>query len=176
MSKDFAKFKNGKLCIYVGSSEGYLALTRALKEMGIKDPAFPICATEYDLNFPYFFMDYGELNAYTSVDDIKELANSNIEFQDWQGVDFIECDVTKRAEVVLEELDPVVATEIYILQRMQRVAADVLTRAEDCDITLTESEAKGISSKYVRMCRYDCNLSYWDNLDILIQEQIAERD
>lgn len=176
MSKDFENFKSGKLCIYVGDFNGYVALMRALKERGIEDQLFKLCALGYEEKFPYFYMRAGNLNAYSNDSIVKNIADSEVKFLDWSAVDFVTCSITDKAMAVLSALDPIVATEIYFLQRMQRVADDVSERALDQNINLTQSEVDSISAKYVRECRYDCNLSYWDNLDVLIKEQIAERD
>lgn len=176
MSKDFEDFKSGKLCIYVGDSNGYVALMRALKEQGIEDRQYKQGALRYEDVFPYFYIKDGDLNAYAYGYIVKDLVDWEVKFLDWSAVDFVTCSVTNRAMAVLSALDPIVAAEIYILQRMQMVAADVSLRAEDQGISLTQSEVDSISAKYVRECRYDCNLSYWDNLDVLIKEQIVERD
>lgn len=149
---------------------------RALKERGIEDPQFKLSALGYEEIFPYFYMKNGDLDAYAYTYIIKDLVDSEVKFLDWSAVDFVTCSVTDKAMAVLDALNPIVAAEIYILQRMQRVAADVMKRAVDQDINLAQSEVDNISAKYVRACRYDCNLSYWDNLDVLIKEQTAERD
>lgn len=176
MSKDFEDFKSGKLCIYVGDSNGYVALMRALKERGIEDQHFKQSALGYEEIFPYFYMKNGDLDAYAYTYIITDLVDLEVKFLDWSAVDFVTCSVTDKAMAVLSALDPIVATEVYTLQRMQRVAADVSARAEEQDVNLTQSEVDTISAKYVRECRYDCNLSYWDNLDVLIKEQIEKRD
>lgn len=176
MSKDFDDFKCGNLCIYVGDSNGYVALMQALKERGIEDPHFKLSALGYEDVFPYFYIKDGDLDMYAYDYTVKNLVDWEVKFLDWSAVDFVTCSVTDKAMAVLNALDPIVATEVYVLQRMQRVAADVSARAEEQDVNLTQSEVDSVSAKYVRECRYDCNLSYWDNLDVLIKEQIAERN
>lgn len=37
-----------------------------------------------------------------------------------------------------------------------------------------ENLIKSVATRYVYDCRYDCNLSYWDNLDNLISEELAK--
>ena len=51
----------------------------------------------------------------------------------------------------------------------EHVKEDVLTFAENEDIEITDENADRTASAYVNG-RYDCNLSYWENLHNLIQE------
>ena len=51
----------------------------------------------------------------------------------------------------------------------EHIKEDVLTFAENKDIEITDEEADRTASAYVNG-RYDCNLSYWENLHNLIQE------
>ncbi len=37
-----------------------------------------------------------------------------------------------------------------------------------------ENLIKSVATRYVYDCRYDCNLSYWDNLDNLISEELTK--
>ena len=51
----------------------------------------------------------------------------------------------------------------------EHVKEDILTFAENEDIEITAEEVDRVASAYVNG-RYDCNLSYWENLHNLIQE------
>ena len=51
----------------------------------------------------------------------------------------------------------------------EHVKEDVLTFAENEDIEITDEDADRTASAYVNG-RYDCNLSYWENLHNLIQK------
>lgn len=51
----------------------------------------------------------------------------------------------------------------------EHVKEDILTFTENEDIEVADEEADRVASAYVNG-RYDCNLSYWENLHNLIQE------
>lgn len=67
--------------------------------------------------------------------------------------------------------------EAYRYLWLSYVKADVISHAEDEleDITLTDDEVEFIARRYVYEGDYDCNLSYWQNLDNLIDETIRAR-
>lgn len=55
----------------------------------------------------------------------------------------------------------------------EHVKEDILTFAENEDLEITEEETNNSASAYVNG-RYDCNLSYWENLHNLIEENKEE--
>lgn len=68
--------------------------------------------------------------------------------------------------------------EAYRYLWLSYVKTDVISHAEDEleDITLTDDEVELIARRYVYEGDYDCNLSYWQNLDNLIDETIRARE
>lgn len=60
---------------------------------------------------------------------------------------------------------------IYRAVWSNHVKNDVKAFIKDEDITLTEDQIDHIAQLYVYDGRYDCNLSYWDNLRNLINEE-----
>ena len=59
---------------------------------------------------------------------------------------------------------------IYYEVREEKVAQDAQVRAKDTGKELTDGEAAIVADRYVNDGDYECGLSYWDNLDNLIDE------
>jgi len=57
---------------------------------------------------------------------------------------------------------------VYREVRAEYVAEDIAARAEERGINPDELDVDGLAERYVYDGDYDCNLSYWDNIDNLI--------
>jgi hypothetical protein len=64
---------------------------------------------------------------------------------------------------------------IYRYLWTQHVYEDVENRAEETETALSEEQIDEVVEEYVYYGNYDCNLSYWDNIDNLI-ESVIEND
>ena len=60
--------------------------------------------------------------------------------------------------------------QIYRALWITRVKEDIRSHGEDTDQALTEDDIDIIADRYVYQGNYDCNLSYWDNIQALINE------
>lgn len=60
--------------------------------------------------------------------------------------------------------------QIYRALWITRVKEDIRSHGEDTDQALTEDDIDIIADRYVYQGDYDCNLSYWDNIQALIDE------
>lgn len=49
---------------------------------------------------------------------------------------------------------------------------DILARAEDIDREVSEAQAEYLAYLWAYTGEYDCNLSYWDNIDNLIENYL----
>lgn len=58
----------------------------------------------------------------------------------------------------------------------RNVAEDALSYAEEEEIPLTADEAKKAGILYAEYCRYDCNLSYWENIAAIVGKVKEETD
>lgn len=58
--------------------------------------------------------------------------------------------------------------EIYRKVHYEYVLEDVKSFAEENNIELTDDEAEEAAYRYVYDCKYDCNLSYWQNIENVI--------
>lgn len=54
------------------------------------------------------------------------------------------------------------------------VKADVKSRLKDREETLDDGQVDWIVSRWVEDGRYDCNISYWVNMDVLIDEALKD--
>ena len=88
-------------------------------------------------------------------------------------------DLRCEAENLLDVLDKTakgLSGELYYAIKKKRVKEDVLTRFRDNDhgvwkLKVRELIADSVAERYVYEGDYECNLSYWDNLDNLIDEE-----
>lgn len=60
--------------------------------------------------------------------------------------------------------------QIYRALWITRVKEDIRSHGENTDQALTEDDIDIIADRYVYQGDYDCNLSYWDNIQALIDE------
>lgn len=73
-------------------------------------------------------------------------------------------------------LTPEERSRIYYEVKEERVTEDTMARAKDNGEELEECEAAMVADRYVNQGDYDYGLSYWENLDNLIDEVKANRD
>lgn len=71
---------------------------------------------------------------------------------------------------MIDNLPPRDQDTVYRYLWMQRVVEDIETFAEEREIDLTDEEIDIIAERYVCEGDYDCNFSYWDNLENLIND------
>lgn len=57
---------------------------------------------------------------------------------------------------------------VYDKMRYEHVREDVIERAKDQNVKLTLSAVNKIAYEYVYEGEYECNMSYWDNIDVLM--------
>lgn len=61
---------------------------------------------------------------------------------------------------------------IYRMVEATYVDIDVRTQLENRELALTEEQIGAIVDRYVENRDYDCNLSYWTNIDNLIDDEV----
>ena len=79
-------------------------------------------------------------------------------------------------EYIVSKLDPKKKDAVYRLLWAAHVAEDVRSHAEDMDICLTTGEVEVVVNRYVYDGDYDCSLSYWDNLEALIEDATKDNE
>lgn len=83
------------------------------------------------------------------------------------------------AEQKVENMNYYERAAVYSVIRKMYVLEDVksLLDCRDLDESLSDDEynelADTVAERYVYDGKYDCNLSYWTNLDTLIDEEVA---
>lgn len=60
---------------------------------------------------------------------------------------------------------------VYRMLWYDYVIEDIITRLAERSIVLDDEAIRDAASRYVYDVCYECNLSYWDNIDNLIDEQ-----
>ena len=69
---------------------------------------------------------------------------------------------------LIEELSAAERDRLYRKLWYPYVVEDVEKRIDDLNIKLTENQIDNIATAFVYDGEYDCNLTYWDNIDNLI--------
>ena len=59
-------------------------------------------------------------------------------------------------------------------RKKEYVREDVITQCKDRGYELTEEQITDVVDRYVDDCDYDCELSYWDNLECLIEKVLED--
>ena len=86
-------------------------------------------------------------------------------------------ELRQKAEDMIKEMDPALSDTIYRLVWKGHVEEDVASWLEDDERIedLSDEELKGlvdaVAERHV-YGDYDCNLSYWQNLDNLINDEL----
>lgn len=76
---------------------------------------------------------------------------------------------------LLNSLSAAERDAMYRILWLEYVKADVASRAEDIEEELDEEDCEVVANWFVYECDYDCNQSYWDNIDNLIDRLIKDR-
>lgn len=63
--------------------------------------------------------------------------------------------------------------DVYRYVWQQYTKTDVLRYAKDMGVEISDDQADIVADRYTYEGKYDCNLSYWDNLKNLINEEIG---
>lgn len=74
----------------------------------------------------------------------------------------------KMFEKDIDQIPSELQEEIYRKVHYKYVLEDVKSFAEENNIELTDDEAEEAAYRYVYDCKYDCNLSYWQNIENVI--------
>lgn len=75
--------------------------------------------------------------------------------------------MTKKVMDVFNGLSAMEKDEIYRMVWAGHVTEDILSYAKDVKIKISKEDAEVLAQRYVKG-DYDCNLSYWDNIERLI--------
>jgi len=78
---------------------------------------------------------------------------------------------------IYANLSPSQRDDIYRMKHMEYVEEDVRSRIEEnydtkIDKDDIDSLVSDVANAYVYHCKYDCELSYWDNIDNLIERYL----
>lgn len=150
--KDLTLFTFPAMCIKnMTSIEG--------KPICQKDHGY-VCSTKDG----FFVNVYGEKQSFTLNADVNSAPEDSF-FTYFEPVSIIH-----NASFAQKLLSPNVQNDIYRTEWKKHVIYDVQSRAEDVGVKLTEDIIDMIAERYTCEGDYDCNLSYWDNIDNLIHD------
>ena len=74
------------------------------------------------------------------------------------------------SESKINELSAIEKDKIYRMVWAEHVTDDILSHAEDIGVEISEEDAEILAESYVCDGEYDCNLSYWDNIENLMED------
>lgn len=80
------------------------------------------------------------------------------------------------AETLVSRMSESQKDSVYRLLWAEHVKEDVLSRLEEREDNIPENFkeefVEDVVNQYVYEGKYDCNLSYWDNIDSLIENEM----
>lgn len=79
------------------------------------------------------------------------------------------------SESKINELSAVEKDKIYRMVWAEHVTDDILSHAEDIGVEISKEDAETLAESYVCDGEYDCNLSYWDNIENLMEDYTKAR-
>ena len=74
------------------------------------------------------------------------------------------------SESKINELSAIEKDKIYRMVWAEHVTDDILSHAEDMGVEISKEDAEILAESYVCDGEYDCNLSYWDNIENLMED------
>ena len=74
------------------------------------------------------------------------------------------------SESKINELSAIEKDKIYRMVWAEHVTDDILSHAEDIGVEISKEDAEILAESYVCDGEYDCNLSYWDNIENLMED------
>lgn len=84
----------------------------------------------------------------------------------------VEPKIVWNEDEAIDQLSNQAKERIYRMVEATYVEIDVRTQLENRELTLTEEQIGAIVDRYVENGDYDCNLSYWANIDNLIDDEL----
>ena len=79
------------------------------------------------------------------------------------------------SESKINELSAIEKDKIYRMVWAEHVTDDILSHAEDIGVEISKEDAEILAENYVCDGEYDCNLSYWDNIENLMEDYTKAR-
>lgn len=99
----------------------------------------------------------------------------NWQIQEIEMTPFTESGDVDKAKQFVDSCHFYVKDQIYRHLWKQHVTEDVRAHMQDMGVELTEDEIDFAAYRYVYEGNYDCNLSYWDNIENNINEVLSQR-
>lgn len=75
----------------------------------------------------------------------------------------------------LDNCDPILSDQIYRYLWTDHVIEDIKSHMEKMEITLTDEEIKTAAKDHTYHGDYDCNLTYWENIENNINNVLSDR-
>lgn len=79
-------------------------------------------------------------------------------------------------ESKINELSEIEKDKIYRMVWAERVTEDILSHAEDIGVEISKKDAEILAESYACDGEYDCNLSYWNNIENLMEDYIKPEE
>ena len=79
-------------------------------------------------------------------------------------------------ESKINELSEIEKDKIYRMVWAERVTEDILSHAEDIGVEISKEDAEILAESYACDGEYDCNLSYWNNIENLMEDYIKPEE
>lgn len=81
---------------------------------------------------------------------------------------------TAEPSLIIEHMSSGQKDDSYRMLWAEQVEQDVKDRMEDINVLLDNDSIQSVVHRYVYEGEYDCNHSYWDNLDTLINDEYEQ--
>ena len=79
-----------------------------------------------------------------------------------------------RIKRLLEALTSKEQDAVYKHVKYEHTLEDIKSHLNDMGEELTDKQIEHVAERFVYQCDYDCNQSYWDNIETLIREELED--
>lgn len=116
-------------------------------------------------------MRYAAADALDAALDLTDWAADTMSGRPGHGSETVSCETRlgTASRIVIENLDPGTADALYRAVWKDRVKEDILGWLEDRGEALSPEQIDYAADRYVYGGRYDCSLSYWQNIEAVVE-------
>lgn len=83
---------------------------------------------------------------------------------------FLKRDTEEKLQNIIDSLNAYEKDMLYRMLWLEYVKSDIKAYADENDVEVKEGDVDVAADRYVFYGQYDCNISYWDNIENLISD------
>lgn len=118
--------------------------------------------------------DFAKAKSIFAARNMERLEDAKKKIENFRKINAYLTD-TDVSESKIDELSAVEKDKIYRMVWAEYVAEDILSHGKEIEVEISKKDAEILAQKYVAG-KYDCNISYWDNIEKLIKDYLKTEE